>query len=173
MLVRKGYHLVLAVNVALRTTRRTPGKLLTACARGEAPFAGNPAQSSKDSIMTALFDIQGAHWPRDADGLCYPPAEMFVNISNTNAREFLDWIDLEHTELWGEMKARELVALLRRRLWPEMRNRDDSGRPSLIDCSSSGAVVITFGREGGKLACYAERLLILAEYAGDGTIIWS
>jgi hypothetical protein len=117
--------------------------------------------------MTVLFDIKGADWPTDNEGVSCPPAQMFVNVANANARDFLDWIGLAHEPLWGEIDARELAALLRRRLWPEIRTRDDAGRAPLVEHR-----MINFGREPGRLASYAERLLLLAECAGEGTITW-
>ncbi len=122
--------------------------------------------------MTVLFDIRGAKWPQDEDGVRSPPAELYLNISNSNARDFLNWVGLHQHELWGEMPARELAALLRRRLWPERRNRDDEGRDGFIEREARGALFLSCGRNPGKLASYAERLLRLAEYAGDGMVVW-
>ena len=122
--------------------------------------------------MTVLFDIRGAEWPQDEDGVRSSPAEMYLNISNSNARAFLNWVGLHQHELWGEMQARELAALLRRRLWPERRNHDDEGRDGFIERGAHGALFTSYRRDPGKLASYTERLLRLAEYAGDRTVIW-
>lgn len=96
---------------------------------------------------------------------------MYLNISNTNAGDFFRWLDLEVAD-YGEIPARELAAILRRRLWPERRERDDHGREGSIDIHHNGLTFIEGSREPGRLARYAERLLALAEYAGDGTIYW-
>jgi hypothetical protein len=126
----------------------------------------------KEINMTVFFNILDADWPACDDGVRWPPAGMFVNPSNENARDLLKWLGLPHDKLYGEVKARELAALVRRRLWPERRHSDDPGRPASIHHSESGPVVIMFGREPGRLAQYAERLLALADHAGDGTIVW-
>src|SRR5690348_15462984 len=70
------------------------------------------AAKNSEPIMTVLFDIRGAQWPIDDDGCSLPPASMYVQLSNTNARDFLDWIGLGQAELTGEIQARELTALL-------------------------------------------------------------
>jgi hypothetical protein len=127
----------------------------------------------KGHPMSVLFDIVGHRWPMDEDGCCLPPASMFLNIANDNARDFLRWLGLPDSDLCGDMPARQLAALLRRRLWPERRNDSDLGRPSSIDRRPGKVTIIDCGREPGRLATYAERLLALAEFAGDRTIFWS
>lgn len=122
--------------------------------------------------MTVLFDIRGMEWPVDADGMRLPPREMLVDINVSNAHDFLVWLGVPDQDLWGEIPARELAALLRRRLWPERRETGDKGRPGFVDVHPGRATLIESARPLGRLAGYAERLLLLAEKAGDGSIIW-
>lgn len=121
--------------------------------------------------MSVLFDIRDYEWPVDEDGYHFPPASMYLNITNANAGDFFRWLGLEFSEC-GEIPARELAALLRRRLWPSNRQRGDHGREGSVDARPNGLILIDGAREPGRLAQYAERLLALAEHAGDGTIIW-
>lgn len=123
--------------------------------------------------MSVLFDIVDANWPRDPDGCALPPAPMYVNLSNVNARAFLEWIGLDSPALYGEIPARELAAILRRRLWPSRRHHGDEGESPQTLKQPGRATFINGGRAPGKLAAYAERLLALAEFAQDGTIAWS
>lgn len=122
--------------------------------------------------MSVQFDIVGQEWPADADGYREPPAAMFVNIANANAQDFLRWARFPDTRLYGQLPARELAALLRRRLWPEHRTKDDDGIPASVDHAPGTPIIVNFGREPGRLTRYAERLLALAEFAGDRTIHW-
>jgi hypothetical protein len=123
--------------------------------------------------MSVTFDILDQQWPIDEAGCRLPPARMYVNLANANARDFLDWIGIDSERLYGEMPARQLAPLLRRRLWPANRERGDEGRPGRIERILGGTTLIDCGRPVGRLAEYAERLLALAEYAGDGVIVWS
>lgn len=123
--------------------------------------------------MSVVFDIRGHVWPPDAEGYCLPPASMYLQISNSNARDFLQWLALDDSNLYGEIPTRELAALLHRRLWPSNRHRGDHGQPQRTHRIAGRATLIECGREPGCLAEYAERLLALAEHAGDGTIVWS
>ena len=122
--------------------------------------------------MSIQFDIRGHDWPVDADGCAEPPANMFLNIAEVNARDFLRWIGLDATELIGEISARELAPILRRRLWPERVSDGDDELPVTVELLPSAAILIDLGRPAGRLAQYAQRLLHLAEFAGDGVIGW-
>jgi hypothetical protein len=122
--------------------------------------------------MSVQFDIVGHEWPENQYGYREPPAAMFVQISHDNAQDFLHWARFPDTRLYGELPARELAALLRRRLWPQRRMQDDSGIPACVDRTPGIATFIDCGRKPGRLAAYAERLLALAEFAGDRTIHW-
>ena len=123
--------------------------------------------------MTVQFDIVGHHWPVDRDGCQLPPAAMFLNIANSNSYDFFRWLDIDPGQCsGGDMPARELAALLRRRLWPERRARGDEGVPASVAPQRAGPTIIQCGREPGRLCAYAERLLALAEFAGDGVVHW-
>ena len=123
--------------------------------------------------MSVMFDLLDQQWPMAEDGCRGPPARMYVQLSNANARDFLDWLGLDNQELFGDMGARQLAPLLRRRLWPIHRERGDEGRRGGIERTPGRPTLIDCGRPVGRLAEYAERLLALAEYAGDGVIVWS
>ena len=98
---------------------------------------------------------------------------MFVQISQSNARDFFAWIGVDSPGLIGEIPARELAALLRRRLWPERKQDGDAGILASVHARPSRATLIDLGRPAGRLAAYAVRLLRLAEHAGDGVIFWA
>lgn len=123
--------------------------------------------------MSVMFEILGHEWPVDEDGCHCPPTRMYVQLSNANAHDFLRWLGLDSTVLCGEMPARQLAPLLRRRLWPANRERGDEGRARGVERTVRGSTIIDCGRPAGRLAEHAQRLLALAEYAGDGTIVWS
>ena len=122
--------------------------------------------------MSVIFDIHGMQWPRDVDGCSLPPARMFVNPSNVNAVDFLRWIGLWNADLCGEIPAPKLAAILRRRLWPSRRKAGDYGRKAQVTMEPGRVKVIDCGREPGRLAEYAVRLLALAEFAGNRKIFW-
>ena len=122
--------------------------------------------------MSVQFDIAGMEWPPDSCGCSEPPAHMFLQLANVNAMDFLRWIGLEHEKLYGQIAARHLAALLRRRLWPARRGQDDDGFPAFHIQEPGQVTVICAGRPAGRLAEYAVRLLALAEFAGDGVVTW-
>src|SRR5262245_35193401 len=105
--------------------------------------------------MTVTFDIVDHEWPVDVDGCALPPASMFLQMSNVNAAAFFRWVPLEFDVWAGAIPARELAALLRRRLWPERRGAGDTGISPDVRVGSRGACVIDCGRAPGKLAEYA------------------
>lgn len=122
--------------------------------------------------MSVQFDIVDYEWPENQHGEREPPAAMYVNISHDNAQDFFQWAQFPHTRSYGELPARELAALLRRRLWPERRTQDDRGIPFSVERAPGTATFIDLGRKPGRLAQYAERLLALCEFAGDRTVHW-
>jgi hypothetical protein len=124
--------------------------------------------------MSVTFAIEGRP-PYDEEGAPTYPPELFLNLSNVNAGDFLRWLgsDLYSIELCGSRPARELAALCRRRLWPERHGQGDGGMPEVVECNACGEVrFIDFGRPAGRLAEYAERLLRLAEAAGEAEVTW-
>lgn len=91
--------------------------------------------------------------------------DIHINLANRNAWDLLSWLGIE-PDYCGVIQARDLAARCRRRLWNEPRNHDEgietivSGR--FIDC----------GREPGYLRRQTERLLFVAEKAGDHFVSW-
>jgi hypothetical protein len=92
--------------------------------------------------------------------------EHWMDLANVNAARLLEWLGILVDHLVGEMPAREVAALCRRRLWPEPRNFD----PATPD-EVSGRMYC-FGRPAGYLRQRTAELLELAELAGDGLISW-
>jgi hypothetical protein len=94
-----------------------------------------------------------------------------INLSNVNAWALLEWIGItpDHD---GSIPARELAALTRRRLWPELRARGDEGIAPIVDTTRGGATFVDCGRRAGYFQERASQLLQLADMAGDGTIAW-
>jgi hypothetical protein len=113
--------------------------------------------------MSVTFSIAGERAADDED--------RYVNLNNANAADVLRWLGLPAADLYGEVPARELGALCRRRLWDEARNHDDGVRPYELT-GAQGARAIFFGREPGYLRRRAADLLALAELAGEGTVRW-
>ena len=94
-----------------------------------------------------------------------------MNLSNANASALLEWIGVAPAP-GGSIPARELAALARRRLWPEVRQRGDEGLELIVDKSPGRCTLIDCGRRGGYLQERAAQLLKLAESAGNGSIAW-
>ena len=106
-----------------------------------------------------------------ADGERYfipePADELWVNLNNSNARDLLAWLDLDHLGLWDAPRVQlsDLAARCRRRLWSEPRNHDpaiaaeDTGGPGTGQARS-----IYAGRRPGYLRDLTKRLLQLAEH---------
>jgi hypothetical protein len=94
-----------------------------------------------------------------------------INLSNANAWTLLEWIGIA-PDHGGTVPARELAALTRRRLWPEVRERNDEGVAPSVDKAPGRCTMIDCGRRPGYFQERAEQLLRLAEAAGDGAIAW-
>src|SRR5262249_40429784 len=92
--------------------------------------------------------------------------DSWINLANQNAADLLAWLGLPADELFGQIPARELAALCRRRLWPEARNAD----PEVPDVDRGR--FYRFGRRAGYLRQRTMGLLHLAELADDGVISW-
>lgn len=93
-----------------------------------------------------------------------------LNLSNANARDLLQWLDLAPKE-HGVISASELAARCKRRLWDEARNHD----PALegYEQSEPGqAKLIVAGRRPDYLRENTERLLKLAERADSHFVMW-
>ena len=101
---------------------------------------------------------------------CGDCTDVEVNMSEGNAMEWLRWIGLA-AEYGGEIKASDLAALCRRRLWDEARNydpavagsdRQEQGRARLIVCD----------RRPNYLREKTEQMLKICEKAADRLIAW-
>lgn len=113
-------------------------------------------------------DADGKEWPEQF--MCENCTNKDINMSNPNAGDFMRWVGLTSAP-GGEIKASELAALCRRRLWDEKRNHDQGfeGRDYKV---TGGPRVIEGGRRDGYLREQTERMLKLCELAGDRWITW-
>lgn len=93
-----------------------------------------------------------------------------VNMSNVNAAEWMRWVGITSAPC-GEIKATELAALCRRRLWDEARNHDPVREGSEYR-GSGGCLVIECERRPGYLRERTEQVLKVCERAGDRLIAW-
>ena len=117
---------------------------------------------------------------KECDGFCNDCLKHNLNVSSSNARDIIEWLDLleydNNGSLFGEIEALELAARCRRRLWDEERNSDpglnaaDRARKLGVDQSSR---VITCGREPGYLQAKTKQILFIAECAGAHYVSWS
>ena len=98
-----------------------------------------------------------------------------INMGNDNALDLLRWLGLT-VDYCGEVPAKELAPVLRRRLWDESRNHDGamtaSDRAAAMGVEQSPRM-ITCGREAGYLRQRCEQLLATCERAGDRLIVWA
>jgi hypothetical protein len=100
----------------------------------------------------------------------YPSCEICVNINlnmaNANALDLLQWVGIP-LDYCGAVKATELAAACRRRLWDEPRNHDKEITPV-----NTGNYT-DFGREADYLRRRTADLLKVAEKAGDHYVSWA
>jgi len=98
-----------------------------------------------------------------------------INMANGNALDLLRWLNLT-VDYCGEIPAKELAPMLRRRLWDVERNHDapmsNDERAESMGLENSDRF-ITMGREGGYLRQRCEQLLATCERAGDRLIVWA
>ena len=94
-----------------------------------------------------------------------------MNLSNSNAWALLEWIGIT-PDHGGSIPAQELAALIRRRLWPEVRERGDEGTAPSVDAAPGHCTLIDCGRVAGYFQARASQLIQLADAAGEGTIAW-
>lgn len=132
--------------------------------------------------MTVTFSVHGEH--SDVE-----QPDSYVNVSNTRARELLDWLgfsaEARDPALCGTLPSGELAARCRRRLWPIARNQDP-GTATTIEgpiarlqeigadaenASHEGPTVVICGRPEGYLPVRTAQLLALCERAGAGGAI--
>ena len=101
---------------------------------------------------------------------CDSCTDTKVNLHNQNAGDWLRWVGLVSAPS-GEIKATELAALCRRRLWDEKRNHDAG--TTFEDHQVPGrARVIMGGRPEGRLRDITEQVLRVCEKAADRLICW-
>jgi hypothetical protein len=97
-----------------------------------------------------------------------------VNVANSNGLDLLAWLGLE-PDYCGTVAASDLAARCRRRLWDESRNHDPvlTGveRAEQMGVQLSERIIIC-DRRPGYLRDQTERLLALAEKAGDQWVSW-
>jgi len=103
--------------------------------------------------------------------------ENYVNLSNANARTFLEWMHLPGHELDQPTGIKEVSWVRRRcmiRCWRVKRN-EDPGQAAMVHQEPGRARLIELGREPGYLQRKAQELLGLchiAEVQGYSHISW-
>ena len=127
--------------------------------------------------MSVTFSIKGVDFDPSAD--LYSPQDhsLWFNLANANARELLAWVSCEPADpddLYGELPARGLAALCRRRLWDVDRNHD-AAKPGYEERSPNHATTIECGRDADYLRVRTGWLLAMCERAltteGDDAVI--
>lgn len=106
---------------------------------------------------------------------CDDCTDVEVNMANMNAAEWMRWVGLNSCP-GGEIKATELAALCRRRLWDEARNHDPSVTSEQfakrLGLENNPRVI--FGeRAEDYLRDRTEQILRVCEKAGDRMIAWA
>lgn len=97
--------------------------------------------------------------------------EIEMNLGSVNALDLLEWLGMPRVE-YGHVKATELAAKCRRRLWDEERNHDPVVEG--FERKTPGrATLVSFGRDAGYLRNKTERLLQICEAAGDKLVGWA
>ncbi len=98
-----------------------------------------------------------------------------INLANGNALDLMRWLDVE-ADYCGTVDARELAAKCRRRLWNESRNHDPAMTgeqfAERLGVEQSPRLIIC-DRRPDYLREQTERMLALAEKAGENSISWS
>lgn len=118
-----------------------------------------------DGRREPLFHCHCTDW-------CDACQERELNLSNVNARDLLDWLELSVSDdLYGTVTAHDLAARCRRRLWNEPRNHDQ-GFEGYIDEQTGRCTVVMGGRPDGYLRQRTKRLLQIAELSGDHDVSW-
>lgn len=130
-----------------------------------------PATAQGRPLLRCTCDLEG---PEELLMSC-PRCKIEVNLCNANALDVLRWLGLTSDAI-GDVSARELAARCQRRLWNEARNHDPAlaadERLAALGGAAGGAQVVMQDRRPGYLRHQTERLLALAEAAGDGLVCW-
>lgn len=96
--------------------------------------------------------------------------EGFINLANTNARDFLAWLGLDAGDLYGSAPVVDMRARCMRRLWDVERNHD-AGRPVEEFKGEGGCRVIVCERRPDYLREKTESLLALIKDAPDDELV--
>lgn len=113
--------------------------------------------------MSVDFHIQGTNVDPEAP----QDHSLHINLCNANARELLDWLEIEHDpDLFGQIKGTELAVKCRRRLWDVPRNHDPAKEGEIIETPGK-ATFINCGRDVDYLRYRTQWLLAMAERAGE------
>ena len=103
---------------------------------------------------------------------CENCTDVSVNLHQQNAADWMRWVGIDASKPYGEIKASQLAALCRRRLWDEARNHDQA--VSFEEYQVPGrARVIAGHRPEGRLRDITEQMLRVCEKAGDRLIAWA
>ena len=106
------------------------------------------------------------------EDICANCLDNMVNVGQGNDMELLRWLGIQ-PEYSGSIKATELAAKCRRRLWDVDRNHDPAMPPEDSGGPGTGhARGVFFGREPGYLRARTRELLKLAERAGEHFVSW-
>lgn len=108
-----------------------------------------------------------------ASGDAVSAASLQLNLSNTQARDFLQWLGLPANDLCGSMWAEDLAERLRRVLHPAVVAVGDEARPTVEVAHEAGGSEISVGRPAGSMARWAGTLLQIAEAAGTRDVVWT
>jgi hypothetical protein len=116
--------------------------------------------------MSVTFSIQG----QQPD---YERRDNYLNVSNANACDLLRWlgVDFDDTDLCGQISAPMLARRCRERL-RLIADNIDPAIPPRERVGDNGARFVYCGRSEGYLHDRCEELLVLAEAAGDGHIVY-
>jgi len=117
-----------------------------------------------------IAELNDLPYPEVGDYTCDDCTDVSINLGNSNAYDLMRWLDIRADE-YGDIPARELAAKCQRRLWDVDRNHD----PEVEGWEQGGegkARVISCGRRPGYLRDTTERLLKVAQKAGERLIAW-
>lgn len=111
---------------------------------------------------------------------CDSCTDTTMNLANMNAYDLMDWLGLSK-EPCGTIKARELAALCRRRLWPERRNEDPEITPEEFAeryGTQDSPRIVFAARDAGYLQNRTEQLLricmkAIAVRGEEGEVSWA
>lgn len=116
-----------------------------------------------------VADLNDQPYPEVGDYTCENCTDVSLNLGNSNAFDLMQWLGIP-VDYCGQISAREVVARCQRRLWDVDRNHD----PAIEgwEQGAAGARHIYPGRRPGYLRDATERMLRVAQKAGDRIIGW-